>query len=66
VNINNLLFKYVRVNCTGHDVFRHTPLTHAAANGHVVVVRVLLEGGADVERVNADQCTSLHEAGMDI
>ena len=40
----------------------YPPLINAARSGHVEVVRVLLEGGADVERVNAIQDTALHAA----
>jgi ankyrin repeat protein len=36
----------------------------AARNGHVEVVRVLLEGGADVQRVNVDTNTALHTAAQ--
>jgi len=51
-------------NCTTDNLYRDTPLTYATANGHVEVVRVLLEGGADVERATANQQTALHKAAL--
>jgi ankyrin repeat protein len=49
-------------NCTTDDEYRNTPLIYAAINGHVGVVRVLLEGGANIESANAYQQTALHFA----
>jgi ankyrin repeat protein len=49
-------------SCTSDDVNRDTPLTHAAWDGHVEVVRVLLEGGADIQRVNLHNESALHYA----
>ena len=49
-------------NCIGTDVFGHTPLTFAARNGHVEVVRVLLEAGTNLERGSASGWTALHVA----
>jgi len=49
-------------NCTTDDYNRHTPLTSAARYDHVEVVRLLLEGGANVESVNANRSTALHNA----
>jgi len=57
-----ILFKCNNDTCTTDDGHRSTPLIHAAANGRVEVVRVLLEGGANVERVNAYQRTALYIA----
>jgi ankyrin repeat protein len=48
--------------CTTDDELRKTPLIYAAGNNHVEVVRVLLEGGANAERPNANQQTALHYA----
>ena len=59
-----ILFKYNNDNCTADGVYRNTPLLYAAWYGHVNVVRVLLEGGADVDRANADQDTALHVAAQ--
>jgi ankyrin repeat protein len=55
------LVKFGSENCTG-DENRNTPLIYAADSGHVAVVRVLLEGGANAERANANQQTDLHYA----
>jgi ankyrin repeat protein len=49
-------------NCNADDHHRHTPLTYAAYHGHVKVVRVLLEGGANIERANGYGSTALHIA----
>jgi ankyrin repeat protein len=50
-------------NCTDDDdKFRITPLTYAAIYGHVEVVRVLLEGGANVDTASDIGRTALHEA----
>jgi len=56
------LFKYANDNCTTDDEYRHTPLTEAGGYGHVEVVRVLLEGGANVESTNVKRNTALHNA----
>ena len=62
VNTVRILFKCNNDTCTTDDGHRSTQLIHAAANGRVEVVRVLLEGGANVERVNAYQRTALYIA----
>jgi ankyrin repeat protein len=59
-----ILVKYTNENCAGDDISRSTPLIYAAQMDHVEVVRVLLEGGANVERANLDQWTALHYAAM--
>jgi ankyrin repeat protein len=59
-----ILFNCTTDNCTTDDQYRHTPLICAAARGHVEVVRVLLVGGVNVERVNANQRTALHKAAF--
>jgi len=51
-------------NCTTDDQYRDTPLVYAAKEGLVEVVQVLLEGGASVERSNANQQTALHTAAL--
>jgi ankyrin repeat protein len=64
VNTVKIMFNCTTDNCTTDDQYRHTPLICAAGNGHVEVVRVLLEGGANVERANANQVTALHKAAL--
>jgi ankyrin repeat protein len=59
-----ILFKCTNDSCTTDDQYHHTPLIYAAANGRVEVVRVLLEGGVNVERINANQRTALHKAAF--
>jgi ankyrin repeat protein len=56
------LCKYVNDTCTTDDHFGNTPLTLAAENDHMAVVRVLLENGANAERANSYQSTALHKA----
>jgi ankyrin repeat protein len=51
-------------NCTDDDERRNTPLIYAAWYGHVELVRVLLEGGANVDRADVDQNTALHVAAQ--
>jgi LSD1 subclass zinc finger protein len=66
VNTVNMLVTCTYDSCATNDQNRHTPLTHAAANGHLVAVRVLLEGGANAENTSHDQRTALHyQPGMD-
>ena len=43
-------------------MLHYTPLIYAAGLGHVAVVRVLLEGGANVDRTEAGGNTALHYA----
>ena len=57
-----ILCKYANDTCTTDDYFRDTPLIYAAFYGHVEVVRLLLESGANPEKANADQRTALHFA----
>ena len=49
-------------NCECTDGFRFTPLIYAARNGHVEVVRVLLEAGTNLEGSTASGWTALHQA----
>ena len=49
-------------NCVTNDQYRNTPLTDAGLYGNVEVMRVLLEGGANVESTNAHRRTALHRA----
>ena len=59
-----ILFKCTTDNCTADYEFGTTPLMNAAQNAHEDVVRVLLEGGANVDRVDGDGETALHIAAM--
>jgi ankyrin repeat protein len=51
-------------SCTADDWYNNTPLILAAINGNVEVVRVLLDGGADVQRVSDKRYSALHQAAM--
>jgi ankyrin repeat protein len=51
-------------SCTEKHRHHSTPLIIAALNGHDEVVRVLLEGGADVERGDVDMDTALSRAAV--
>ena len=51
-------------NCNDNDGYRNTPLIYAAMYGNVEVVRVLLEGGANVDRADAYRDTALHWAAF--
>jgi ankyrin repeat protein len=62
VNTVKILLQYSNDIYTDNDVNRNTPLTYAATYGHVEVVRVLLEGGANVDRANGYGRTALHVA----
>jgi len=62
VNSVKILVKFTNRNCTTDDQYRDTPLIYAARYGHVEVARVLLEGGVDLEKTNANQYTALHAA----
>jgi ankyrin repeat protein len=49
-------------SCTTDDENRTPPLKYAALYGHVEVVRVLLEGCANIEGTDVYQSTALHAA----
>jgi ankyrin repeat protein len=62
VYIAAIFVKCINGNCTTDNHFRNTPLMYAAKYSHVDVVRVLLVGGADVDRADDYQLTALHFA----
>ena len=47
-------------NCNAYNQHRYTPLIFAAEHGVEEVVRVLLEGGANIELTTDIQLTALH------
>jgi ankyrin repeat protein len=57
-----ILFNCTNDSCTEDDEYGHDPLGVAAVHGHVVVARVLLEGGANIEWSNKHQLNALHTA----
>jgi ankyrin repeat protein len=62
VDTAKILFKCSNDSCTDDNYNRDTPLICAAFYGHVEVVRVLLEGGAIVDRANIAGFTALYVA----
>jgi ankyrin repeat protein len=63
VNIAKVSFKCSSSDsCNDDDRYRSTPLTYAAIYGHLEVVRVLLEEGANVNRTDSVVYTALHHA----
>ncbi|XP_048249888.1 uncharacterized protein LOC124128376 [Haliotis rufescens] len=51
--------RYLIFSMRGNDV-KHTPLFVACENGHIDIVRLLIEKGADVTAAAKDGCTPLH------
>jgi len=49
-------------SCTTDDRYRNTPLVYAAVMGRVEMVRLLLEGGANVDSTDANRRTAVHYA----
>lgn len=45
-----------------HDAFMHTPLHYAAEQGHVGVVKLLIEAGCKIDAETGDGVTALHVA----
>jgi ankyrin repeat protein len=64
VNTVKILFKCTNESCIGNDPYVGTPLMYAAGYDYVEVVQVLLEGGANVDRTEADGFTALHVAAL--
>jgi ankyrin repeat protein len=62
VNTVKILVKCANHNCTTDVHWHYTPLMYAAANSQVMMLRVLLEGGARVDMANDKQWTALHVA----
>ncbi|KAJ5082639.1 hypothetical protein N7532_011682 [Penicillium argentinense] len=49
-------------NINGGSVYTRTPLSYLVLRGRCVMVRLLLVRGANVNAVDADDCTTLHSA----
>jgi len=64
VNTTKILVNCTNDNCSDHGLFLGTPLMYAATFGRVDVVQVLLEGGANVEKTDANLWTALHSAAL--
>ncbi len=64
VIVKSLLGKGANVNITGGRVGRVTPLHLAVRNGHLNVVKVLIDALADVNRKTRRNYTSLHLAAQ--
>jgi ankyrin repeat protein len=62
VNPAKILVKCTNDTCADNDKHRSTPLIYASKKGHVDVVRVLLEGGAILDKADSIRSTALHYA----
>jgi ankyrin repeat protein len=60
-----MMFRCSKDNCTVRNRLRYTPLIYAAESGHVAMVRVLLEGGANLESTDAFRSSALHHAVLE-
>jgi ankyrin repeat protein len=62
VSIVKNVLKCCKEKCADSELFRNTSLVFAAISGNVAVVRLLLEGGANVDSDYRLRSTALHHA----
>jgi ankyrin repeat protein len=63
-NAAKILVNCTSDTCADSDAYSSTPLIYAAKYGHLDVVRVLLDGGAEVDRADSIRSTALHHAAF--
>ena len=62
INLRHLIMKYVDLDLNRVSFMRETPLIQAIINGYEEIVKALILGGADVNKLNADFVSPLHSA----
>jgi ankyrin repeat protein len=62
--VDKMIASGVNVNADDDHQCGHTPLHHAALNGHVIVAEKLISNNADVNNKNKNGSTPLHYAAL--